>query len=319
MKEIGGYFEIEYSNTNLGIHPNAIKLNTARNCLEYILLAKGYTNVYVPYYTCDVVLEPLIKHNVSYTFYYINENLEPAVLPELKKNEAFLYTNYFGLKDQYIISLQQSLNNLIIDNSQALYAPNTYGIDTFYSLRKFVGTPDGAFLYCNKTLNDKFKAATSFDRVSHLYKRKDKDAGFGFEDFKKNDKALAGLPVMIISSSTKQFILTYDFEKNKLIRERNFLLLHSKLHASNKFAIDTNYLNGPLCYPLLISEQGLKKKLIQQKIFVPTYWPNVKEWIQNKDCFEKKLIDTLVCLPVDQRYSVSDMRYLLKLIDNIDG
>jgi hypothetical protein len=45
-------------------------------------------------------------------------------------------------------------------------------VDSFYSLRKFVGTPDGAFLYCNDALNVELKTATSFDRVSHLYKEK---------------------------------------------------------------------------------------------------------------------------------------------------
>ena len=41
MKEIGGYFELEYANIKLNIHANAIKLNTARNCLDYILLVNN--------------------------------------------------------------------------------------------------------------------------------------------------------------------------------------------------------------------------------------------------------------------------------------
>ena len=55
MKEIGGYFEIEFPDVHSGIHEKAIKLNTARNCFEYILQANRYSKVYVPYFTCDVV------------------------------------------------------------------------------------------------------------------------------------------------------------------------------------------------------------------------------------------------------------------------
>jgi hypothetical protein len=50
---------------------------------------------------------------------------------------------------------------------------------------------------------------------------------------------------MSISLSTNQFISTYDFEKNKIIRERNFLFLHSKLNAINTYSLNTENLNGP--------------------------------------------------------------------------
>lgn len=314
MKEIGGYFELEHTNIKLNIHAHATKLNTARNCLEYILLVNNYTSIYVPYYTCDVVLEPIIKNNIRYIFYHINKNLEPVLLPELQENEAFLYTNYFGLKSNFVKKIRNEVANLIVDNSQALFAPNLPGTDTFYSLRKFVGTPDGAFLYCNRKLPFAPEAATSFDRVSHLYKRKDINAGFGYNDFKRNDQALAGLPIMAMSASTDRFISTYDFEKNKIIRERNFLYLHNKLQTINLLKFDTENLHGPLCYPLLVANKGLRENLIKNKIFVPVYWPNVRAWIKDRACFEKDLIDSLICLPIDQRYTPEDLNLVLKLI-----
>ena len=51
MKEIGGYFELELHKGG-HYHPDALHLNTGRNCFEYILRAKGYKKVYIPYYTC---------------------------------------------------------------------------------------------------------------------------------------------------------------------------------------------------------------------------------------------------------------------------
>lgn len=41
MKEIGGYFELELHKGG-HYHPDALHLNTGRNCFEYILRAKGY-------------------------------------------------------------------------------------------------------------------------------------------------------------------------------------------------------------------------------------------------------------------------------------
>jgi hypothetical protein len=314
MKEIGGYFEIEYSNIELGIHSDAVKLNTGRNCLEYILLAKGYTKIYVPYYTCDVILEPIAKNKIERIFYHINEDLEPITYPILKEKEAFLYTNYFGLKGAFIKKLQRQVRNLIIDNSQALFAPHIPGTDAFYSIRKFIGTPDGAFVYCSEVLDQKLKAASSFERISHLYKRKDVDASFGYEDFKKNDQSLSGLPIMSMSSSTEQFINAYDFAKNKVIRERNFLFLHTKLSSINKLRIDIEHIEGPLCYPLLLNKEGLKENLIKNKVYVPSYWQNVQEWTFQNDCFEQVLFDSLACLPIDHRYTIYDMDMVCNMV-----
>ena len=94
---IGGYFGLELRK-GAHYHRDAIRLNTGRNCFEYILRARDYKHVWIPYYTCEVMLEPLNKLHIPYSFYRINEQLEPHTLPELKADDAFLYTNYFGLK-----------------------------------------------------------------------------------------------------------------------------------------------------------------------------------------------------------------------------
>jgi hypothetical protein len=65
MRAIGGYFGLELRGGE-HYHKNALRLNTARNCFEYILRAKHYKKVYIPYYTCEVMLEPLKKCNVEY-------------------------------------------------------------------------------------------------------------------------------------------------------------------------------------------------------------------------------------------------------------
>ena len=83
MKAIGGYPELELRKGE-HYHKDALKLNTARNCLEYILIARKYKKVYVPYYTCEAVHEPFKKlgSGCRMEFYHINEQLEPIELPE---------------------------------------------------------------------------------------------------------------------------------------------------------------------------------------------------------------------------------------------
>ena len=61
MKVIGGYFELaDIEQANNFPHKNGILLNTGRNALEYILSSiKDVKLIYLPYFTCEVVLEPI--------------------------------------------------------------------------------------------------------------------------------------------------------------------------------------------------------------------------------------------------------------------
>ena len=164
MEAIGGYFSLELPQRE-EYHKNAIRLNTGRNCLEYILRVRGYKKVYVPYYTCEAVMEPINKLGIPYEYYHIDIHFEIRDRFTLKEGEALLYTNYFGLKQRYVEQLAEKIGSrLIVDNTQAFYAKPIPGSDTFYTCRKFFGVPDGAYLYCDKDLDEKMEQDYSYDR-----------------------------------------------------------------------------------------------------------------------------------------------------------
>ena len=116
---IGGYFELEL-NKNEEYHKAAVKLNTGRNAFEYILRAYNYKKVFIPYYTCDVMLEPLKKLNIKYEFYRIDKRFMPNInFENIKSDEALVYNNYFGICDKNVKEIAGIKRNIIIDNSQA--------------------------------------------------------------------------------------------------------------------------------------------------------------------------------------------------------
>lgn len=313
MKAIGGYFELE---TRKGehYHKNAIRLNTARNCFEYVLRARGYSKVYIPYYTCEVMLEPIQKLGLTYEFYHINENLEPALLPNLKSDETFLYTNYFGLKQNCVKMLASHFGNqLVVDNAQAFYAEPIESIDTFYSARKFFGLADGAYLYTDKPLQQEFEKDCSFDRMSHLLKRLDLGAEAGYQDFHKNDDDLIGQEIKNMSNLTNALLLGIDYLAAKKQRRENYIILDKALRASNQIHLELSEEDVPMVYPYLTSDEALKKYLISNKIFVATYWPNVFKRCSKAD-LEFHLAEEAVYIPLDQRYSIEDMNKIIVLI-----
>ena len=307
---IGGYYELELPQKT-EFHPNAIALNTARNCLEYILLARGYKKVYIPRYTCEVILEPFAKHGIEYEFYPINDRLEPQVFPDLQQSEAFLYTNYYGLKQNEVRKLAERYGDkIIIDNAQAFYAPPVQGVDTFYSPRKFFGVPDGGYLYTTATTLTDLPRDISWPRMQQLLQRIDESAEVGYHHFRKNSEALVNAPILRMSKLTQRILRSIDYEQAKAQRLRNYHTLHRALNSSNLLQIEPNSDDVPMVYPFLTTNTTLRQRLINNRIFVATYWPNVLQW-SPENSTEYTLTKQLLPLPIDQRYNTSNMNRVL--------
>ena len=314
MEAIGGYFSLELPYRE-EYHRDAVRLNTGRNCLEYILRVRKYDKVYIPYYTCEVILEPLMKLNISYEFYHVDIHLEIKDGLTLKENEGLLYTNYFGLKQRYVEQLAERIGSrLIVDNTQAFYSKPLDGIDTFYTCRKYFGVADGAYLYCSERLDWEIEQDESYDKMSHLLKRMDLSAEQGYADFRKADDSLDNNPIRTMSKLTRRMMQSIDYEVVANKRRDNYQTLHAALGAENHLDLPLQEDAVPLVYPYLSPVIGLREKLIEKKIFVARYWPNVLDWTTNDD-IEYLLATQALPLPIDQRYGRDEMSRIIGLIN----
>ena len=311
---IGGYFELELP-VREEYHNTALRLNTGRNAFEYVLRAKRYKKVYLPYYTCDAMLEPITKLNLAYEFYSIDSNFLPIFnYSNVQKNEVFVYINYFGICDAQTREIAAQCKNLIIDNSQAFYSKTIKGVDTFYSPRKFFGVPDGAYLYTDTLLDDGFETDISYQRFEHLLGRIDIGTEEFYGTFKSNDDSLMNQPIKKMSKLTQRLLSSIDYNSVAESRKQNFEYLNSKLSKNNLLNLNLSSNSVPLVYPYFFdSGAELKKKLIENKIFVATYWQNVLEWTSEND-LEYKLAKCLLPLPVDQRYESNNLKEIELLV-----
>ena len=313
MKSIGGYFELELPQ-GTEYHSQAIALNTGRNALEYILRAHGYKRVYLPYYSCEVLLEPFKKLGVEYTFYHINANLEADLQPSLNSDEAILCINYFGLKQDHVNALAQRYGKqLIVDNTQAFYARPIDGIDTFYSCRKFFGVPDGAYLYCDKVLDAELEQDYSWERMTHLLKRIDVSAEAAYADFREQSEKLKNNPIRKMSNLTHRIMASIDYDGVAGRRRQNYQLLDEAIGNKNGIALPLSADAVPMVYPFLTTDQQLRQRLIDNKVYVATYWPNVLQWVKLAST-EYTLATQLLPLSIDQRYGEDEMKRIIELI-----
>jgi hypothetical protein len=315
FRTIGGYMCLQLLE-NKSYHPSLLALNTARNSLEYILRVKGYTTIYIPYFTCGVLLEPIEKLGLKYHFYAVDQQLNPVVDYQPAEDTCLLYTNYFGLKTDTVLALSKSIQNLIIDNAQAFYAAPVPGIDTFYSCRKFFGVSDGAYLSIAAEERLELDTDASLERFSHLIKSLDQGIEAAYPDFVRNDDSLMHNNIRSMSPLTQKILSGIDYRRCAEIRRENYAFLHAQLSGRNELQLECAPDEVPMVYPFLIDQPDIRQKLIQQKIFVATYWPNVYEWAQ-PDSFDYYLTRNMVPLPIDHRYNLDDMQYLVHTLNAV--
>jgi len=320
-RPIGGYFEWEFPPVKQSqLHENAVLLNSCRNALQYVLeRLPNIAKLWIPYFTCEVVLEPLKRLGIPYEFYHVDSNLELAQEIALDKDEFLIYTNYYGIKDHYVKNLAFHYGKyLIIDNAQALFSAPIAGCHQVYSPRKFIGMPDGGLAITPlKDDSASLPQDRSYNRCSHLLKRIDLHPTQGYADFQKDDESISGKPVCRMSSISQKIFESVNLKFIRQRRRENFKMLHKALKFGNKLSIPAmQSFSCPLVYPYWTDDCYLKKKLIANSIFVATYWPNVLEWTKPSD-LEHELADNVVCIPIDQRYGEDEMKFIINEVNNV--
>lgn len=318
---IGGYFELADKDCEGALMPvDGVALNTCRNALEYIIIQlPNVKRVFIPYYTCEAVIEPLKRLHVEYVFYHINEYLEIAEEIDLQGGDYLIANNYFGIKDAYIAKLAEKYGErLIVDNAQALFAPILPGIRAVYSTRKFVGVADGGFAVgapAESVLE--YALDNSSEHDSHLFIRKEKGAEAGFKDYQVNECKLDNQSIRRMSPQTQSILSHIDYETVILKRRQNYRYLSEVLGEINLLRLPSmDSFVCPMVYPFMTDDESLRDQLIKNKVFVARYWPNVLEWCSENE-MESKLAIKIIPLPIDQRYGEMEMNYIVEILRTI--
>lgn len=313
-KEIGGYMELELEPGFEYYHGNdVIGLDTGRTAIYYALKCSRAKKVYLPYYLCTSMLQPVESLGIDHEFYHIDENLHPIDILNTSEDEAFLYINYFGTGDtKFIKSLKDHHPNLLVDNTQAFFEEPLEGAYNLYSARKFFGVNDGAYLIKNgidkETVKKGIEKQVSYTHAAHLLKRIEMGAHEAYGENMDNENRFDHFKPMKISALSKRILKSVNYQRVILKRQANFYYLHSALGHINELKLTGTY-NAPMVYPLLISKKGLREYLVANKVYVPSWWKDVLFRV-SKDTYEAYLSNYIVPLPIDQRYDADDMKII---------
>lgn len=312
VNEIGGYFGFELFGDKENNYPynNGYHYKSARACFNAFLVKLKIEKIYFPKYICDSMLLPLIELGVKIKWYSINERFEPII--DDYDGSLIFYVNYFGICDKvvhYLIS-EFGTEKLIVDNSQSFYSFDKVNLVTsIYSPRKFFATPQGGTILTSSNLQYSGVSTTSSTSLMAQISRFEQNATAGYDYFRKASFEFNELNHDKMSKYALEYLNSLDYNLNKQKRIENFNALHKKFKLINGLNLDSDI--APLCYPLKFSfdVNNLRERLNFISIFNPKYWSDAEVRVSEYD-FENQLINKVIYLPLDQRYSINDMRYI---------
>jgi hypothetical protein len=310
---IGGYLDLELNSEDIKLHEfEPIKLQSCRAALYLYLQKVKCKKLYVPYYICGDLFDVFEKLNIDVKLYNIDNNLLPCIEEPLEVDRYLLLVNYFGIMtskiSEYLDKEGVKKNKIIIDNSQALFSPpNMDCAATVYSPRKFLGIPDGGFLYTNEKIEGNFSRFDSSSSVNHLFLRLSGRVQEGYFQFIDAEKELKKFEPKKQSLISEKLISNCNLEMIKAKRVDNFNYIKSKLHKFEAKNFQLQAGDIPLCYPFVLKDciEGIWKYLISKGVFLPRYWSRSKD---------NPLYSNTLFLPLHQRLTRKEIDVMLDMV-----
>ncbi|MDO4332600.1 MAG: hypothetical protein Q4C58_07900 [Eubacteriales bacterium] len=319
MKEYGGYLPLELREGHeLFDTYNGAKVarfNSGRASIAAAVKSVHPQKLYIPYYNCAVVRETLAAEGVDYEYYYLDENLEPAI-EIINTDEWLIYVHYFGIaSEEKMKKIADKYKNVIFDNTQAFFAKPILDGNCMnvYSPRKFVGLIDGGYLVWSgeREVSEDYPQDISWERGGFLLKSLELGTNAAYKDNLDSKVCLAD-GIKRMSVLTRRMLKSLDYDDLAEKRDRNYRVLVKKFEDVNLLKVPMQGF-APFVYPLVIENSDLRRRVVEKKIYVPQWWKYLLDEVP-EDSIESWLSQWLLPLPVDHRYNENDMEDMASII-----
>ncbi|NAW34715.1 DegT/DnrJ/EryC1/StrS aminotransferase family protein [Halomonas alimentaria] len=317
-KSLGGYQGLELPFYGADLDKCKVKTNSARSALRIILSELTPKKIWLPAYTCDAVVQSVEAVGIEKEYYRLTSSFDVDASVRVGGDECILIVDYFGLSGDAVC---RGLNrfghrNTIVDCSQAYFSEYSEALATIYSPRKFFGLPDGGLLFSDdpRIKQPDIRDTTSESRMGHLISRITESPEAAYKKYQDAEEAIGELPVQGMSRLTERLLRSVNYDAARVSRTRNAQYLDKKLGEYNKLSLEIGEDIAPLCYPFLPNTATASRaELIKNRVFVPSYWPEVLQRSEGGS-FEWDMVTNGLFLPCDQRYTEEDMERLVSLL-----
>lgn len=319
--EIGSFIEMQFSKGKelFQGEKNIARLNSGRAAIWHAFRVLGCDAIWLPYYQCETVREFLYRKNTKVKFYHIDQTFRPIDLAPERK-EAVLLVNYYGIMSYHRMeALANNYDNVIIDNSQALFSDPVDGCMNVYSARKFTGVPDGAYVIGCGAENyvDEYVQCYSSDTSLFLLQRIEYGCeGKAYRTRTVNEHRIDTEDIMKMSKLTRTILDGTDYEMIKNKRRENFAYASELFKEMNQIHPEFFYEDDciPMVYPLVIEDDGLLQKLLDAKHFQGHWWGYLLDEL-DEDRFEYWISRYISPITIDQRYGKEEIKAIHEIVN----
>jgi dTDP-4-amino-4,6-dideoxygalactose transaminase len=144
--------------------------------------------------------------------------------------------------------------------------------------------------------------------MQFLLGRFERAANEFYSEYNANNKYFIDQPIKRMSKLTWNLLHGIDYGFVEKRRKENYMYLHEKLRSINQLQLKP----AAFMYPLMIENgAAVRKRLQSEKIYIPTLWPTVFE-VADENSLEYKMAENILPLPIDQRYGIDEMEYIVQ-------
>ena len=320
-KMIGGEQELEDEGLYCGV------TNSGRSSLRWIIRSMSLQGkrVLAPDYLCQVVIDVLHEFDIDIHFYRVEDNFEFSLPSDLSKFDVIYLVKYFGHQSDSLKRLFKTSHTPIIIDDVFGVSPPVVDISAhwcyFNSLRKVSEVTDYSQIHSNVPLltvakedNEVFSSGKllakykKFDFINNAVGSESSYlSAFNIaEEALDLNKGICRPSDNGITLSGKFFSRLEGEKKHRVKNQKVVLETLSKCKGINVIDIDADLYSFQ---PIIIEScrDEIRKELFNHNVFLAVHWPKVSGSMSS-------LPERVLSIPLDSRYSESDMKELCYLI-----
>lgn len=349
MREYGSEFEIGYLPDNYfksiaGMMPYSAFTRSGREAIGLGIAGIKPGVALLPAYCCWSMALPFEAAGWAVAYYPLNKDLT-VDLPSLKslindlKPIAVLVMDYYGFAPTHAaleaVKEVDERITVIEDFTQCLFSlPEKWNnkVDCYVaSIRKSIGVPDGGVVLSKRTLDLSLLSEEKTPFVEHHIQAGIRKKWYSYS-FSSSEKQLfrklqaeAGAEIKTdynlyaISREAMGIIENTDTNTVKFARRKNYEHLYELLRDNQQFNIlfapEGN--DAPFMFVINSSRRDeLQKAFALKGVYCQVIWPlceRAKEMCQ----VSKEMEETMLAIPIDQRYSYDDIEEIGLRINSV--
>lgn len=292
---------------------------------------------YLPAYICHTVIDPFIKAKYKIVYYDVDATLKPVFEEKyLDQLSVVLISDYFGFindNSDFIRACKEHDITIIEDMSHSMFS-KTINPEVDYSigsLRKWVGIPAGGWAVSTqnpfRTETLKYHPDYVESRLEALKLRKayietgnEEYKTFSMQLFSKAETLLEhGFDVYGGDPVSDEIVASLPYQNIIKKRRRNYEILLGGLRKNSDIKAIFHELSSEICpmfFPIISDNRDMiKDLLLSNKIYPPIHWPIPKAIDIEKYPQAKRIYESILSIPCDQRYDKNDMYRVCEVLN----